>query len=321
MGSPFILFNDAHAFKAGNIRNFVDRWTNLSRDPWIRNVVLGVQIPFWEMSLQNRTPYPFKLSEEEKGIIDGEVQKLGEKQVIEEVTPVWDQVISNVFLRPKPDGQYRMILDLTELNKKVQYEHFKMTSLNTALELMRPGCWMASVDLKDAYYSVPVEEGDRKFLRFIWRGRLFQFRVLPNGLSCAPRIFTKLLTPVYAELRERGHECFPYIDDSFVVADTEEECRETVKELCTALDSLGFYIHREKSVFEPSREIVFLGFELDSREMSVTLTPEKKEKFARAAGDLLAKEKTSVREVAGLVGLMTAYSPAVEYGGAHIKNL
>ena len=42
--------------------------------------------------------------------------------------------------------------------------HFKMDTIQTGLKLMRPRCFMASVDLKDAYYSVPVAKEDRKYL-------------------------------------------------------------------------------------------------------------------------------------------------------------
>ena len=321
MGSPFILINDARSFRAGNVSNFLDQWRHLSDDPWIHEVVQGVEIPLWNVQPQLRVPFPYKFSDLERTIVDQEIINLGKKVVIELAWPEPGQVISNIFLRPKPDGNFRVILDLTELNKQVPYEHFKMTSLTTALEMMRPGCWMASVDLKDAYYSVPISGPDRKLLRFWWKGCLYQFTALPNGLACAPRVFTKLLTPIYSNLHEEGHACFPYIDDSFVVGDSGMQCRETAERLCRTLDRLGFYIHKQKSVLEPAQEITFLGFQLNSVEMSVSLTQDKKEKFRRAAKGVLTQETLKVREVAGLVGLMTAYSPAVEYGGAHIKNL
>ena len=139
-----------------------------------------------------------------------------------------------------------MILDLTWLNTYVRYEHFKMHSISTAKDMMRPGCWMGSIHLKDAYYSVPVRSDHRKFLRFIWRGTLLQFRVLPNGLACSPRFFTKLLIPAFASIRELGGECFPYIDDSFVVATSFEQCKETIQKLKCRLEALGFIIHPSK---------------------------------------------------------------------------
>ena len=45
-----------------------------------------------------------------------------------------------------------MILNLKQLNEFVSYHHLKMDTIQTALKLIRPGCFMASVDLKDAYY-------------------------------------------------------------------------------------------------------------------------------------------------------------------------
>ena len=82
-----------------------------------------------------------------------------------------------------------MIFNLKPLNKFVDYHHFKMNTFRTALKLIRPGCFMASVDFKDAYYSIPIAEEDRKLLMFQWKGKYYQFTCLPNGLSSAPRGF------------------------------------------------------------------------------------------------------------------------------------
>ena len=86
----------------------------------------------------------------------------------------------------------------------------KWRDYGTALRLIKPGCFMGSVDLSDAYYSVNVTNNDRKYLRFLWRGKLYQYTCLPNGLSSAPRLFTKLLKPVYALLRSQ-RSCFSSI--------------------------------------------------------------------------------------------------------------
>ena len=99
--------------------------------------------------------------------INPEMLKFCDKDIIEPVIHVGGQFISNVFLRPKPDGQVRLILDLTLFNKFVQYKHFKMFSLEMARDLVTPDLWLASIDLKDAYYTVPIYEPHRKFLRFL----------------------------------------------------------------------------------------------------------------------------------------------------------
>lgn len=67
-----------------------------------------------------------------------------------------DEYISIVFLRPKKDGKYRVILNLKQLNENIEYAHFKMERLCTSLRLIQPGCYMGSVDLSDAYYTMNV---------------------------------------------------------------------------------------------------------------------------------------------------------------------
>ena len=80
-------------------------------------------------------------------------------------------------------------------------------------------------------------------------------------------------------------------------------------------------IHEKKSVFEPTRELVFLGFVLDSKQMKVFLTEDKVTKFKRAAYDALGKELLTIREVAGLIGLMIAFAVAFDYAIAHYRAL
>ena len=66
-----------------------------------------------------------------------------------------------------------MILNLKALNKSIVYHHFKMDTLGSVIRLMRPNCFMATIDLKDAYYSVPVSEKHQKYLQFLWKGNVW----------------------------------------------------------------------------------------------------------------------------------------------------
>ena len=110
----------------------------------------------------------------------------------------------------------RMILYLKSLNEFVAYQHFKMDDIQTAVKLVRPQCFMVSVDLKDAYYSVPVAPEDRTFLKFEWEGQYYQYTCLPNGLACAPRLFTKIIMPIYARLHSLGHISMGHIDAGLI---------------------------------------------------------------------------------------------------------
>ena len=92
-----------------------------------------------------------------------------------------------------------------------------MDTIQTAFKLMRQGCFRASVNLKDAHSLILIGTEDRQLLKFEWEGNYFHFTCLPNGLASAPRIFTKVLEPVFAKLRAQGHFCMGHIDDSFLM--------------------------------------------------------------------------------------------------------
>ena len=63
---------------------------------------------------------------------------------------------------------------------------------------------MTTIDVKDAYYSVKINDQDTRFLIFLWNSKLLKFVVLPNGLSPGPRKFTKLTKPPLTMLRMEG---------------------------------------------------------------------------------------------------------------------
>ncbi|CAB4033662.1 Hypothetical predicted protein, partial [Paramuricea clavata] len=67
-----------------------------------------------------------------------------------------------------------------------------MDTLETAIRLMTPCCFMTSIDLKDAYYSVPIAAQHQKYLKFLWRDQLYAFTCLPMEFTSSPRIFTKI---------------------------------------------------------------------------------------------------------------------------------
>ena len=96
------------------------------------------------------------------------------------------------------------------------------------------GCYMATIHWKDAYYSVPILEEYPQYLKFQWKGKLFQYTCLPNGLSSAPRIFTMLTKSIHSTLRKKGYLNSAYIDDSFLIGDTVEECRLNVVDTVSA---------------------------------------------------------------------------------------
>ena len=87
--------------------------------------------------------------------------------------------------------KWRLSNDLeSQRPKGVEYHPLKMETFVEALELVAQNCQMASIDMKEAYYSVLIHSEFRKYLRFEWRNSLLQFTALPNGLANGPRKYS-----------------------------------------------------------------------------------------------------------------------------------
>ena len=61
----------------------------------------------------------------------------------------------------------RPVINLKWLNEWVTTEHFKMEGIPTLRDLLRSGDWFVKVDLKDAYFTVPIEASHQQYLRFM----------------------------------------------------------------------------------------------------------------------------------------------------------
>ena len=309
------------SFKGGQLANFLDEWKTITSDSEVLNCVKGQYIEFSSQPTKNLGIRRKTFNTSDSLIIDAEIQKLLSKGVIAPTQHEFGEYISPIFVANKKDGSYRMILNLKSFNQHIEYQHFKMDSVWTAIRLMTPNCYMASIDLKDAYYSVPIAEPHQKYLKFEWKNMLYQFTCFPNGLAFCPRKFTKLMKPVFATLRQLGHLSSGYIDDSWLMGPVWNDCAKNVVDTVKLLDSLGFVVHPDKSVFIPTQKLVFLGFVLDSVSMLVYLTPDKALKLKQAATALFNCNNPTIREVAKVLGLIVSSFPGVAYGPLHYRYL
>ena len=166
-----------------------------------------------------------------------EIKILQEKGVIKESHHEEGEFVSpSYFLAPKSEYSFRMILNLKRLNKNMPYIPFKMETMT--LTLVTPNCYMAKIDIKDAYYSVLILPEYQKYLKFYFRGKLYQFIWLPNGLYSGPRKFTKLLKRPLSYLRLQQVTVVGFIDDLITLERGFAKCARNIKFIATLLDSL-----------------------------------------------------------------------------------
>ena len=116
-----------------------------------------------------------QFSKSETVALNQEIAKMIDKGAVEQVSDTPGQIMNFIFLPPKKDGSLCPIFNMKSLNACVKYQHFKMEGIHLALDMTQQGDFFVKLDLKDAYFTVNMHQDDRKFLRFRWRGELYQF--------------------------------------------------------------------------------------------------------------------------------------------------
>ena len=92
--------------------------------------------------------------------------------------------------------------------------------------IVQPGDYLVKIDLKDAYLHVPIHKDHRKYLQVCVGGEVYQFKALPFGLNVAPQVFTRILKAALLPLREQSIKIVAYLDDIFVVTNSEALAKE-----------------------------------------------------------------------------------------------
>ena len=305
-------------FQAGALKYFTAAWKDITTDYEIIQTITGLRIPTPLLPLA-RPQYP--LNRQHSVEIDLQIAELLKKGVVVETQHENGEFISPIFLTAKNDGGYRLILNLKKLNSTIEKKKFKMQTLASILCLIRPNMYMAKLDIKDAYYSIPIHEVDQKLLKFEHRGKLYKYTVLPNGYTEGPRKFTKTMKPPLAKLRQNGVTIADYIDDLITFNRTFSTCLDNVNAIVSLLDKLGFITHPSKSIFIPSQCIEFLGVLINSVTMTVVLTKAKKESIFHLCRDAIQSKQVTTRTISRILGKFASSFIAVQYGKLHYRAL
>ena len=215
--------------------------------------------------------------------------------------------VSTLFLVEKENnsGQYHPVINLRALNQFVEPQPFKMESLQVVKALVQPGDYLMKMDLKDAYYTVPIHQDHCRYLRFSYHGNLYEFRCLPFGLSSASRAFTKILKPVVVLIRSLGIHIVIYLDDILLLHQNKNDLVQIFYQVVNLLQNLGFTIKREKCSLHPTQQLVFLGGLLDTMKMTISLPPEKLESIIQEAHQIQQTSPMSLEKLSSLIGRMS----------------
>lgn len=194
---------------------------------------------------------------------------------------------SPVFLVPKKNGTFRLVIDLRHFNQHGPESTVQYDDLRTIAEDVEKGDWLAAFDLQDGYMHLQIEESSQHYFGFRVNGENFICTSLPFGWRDAPRVFqqfacevkrlaTKARLPKQA-MRHGGRRWFKsprppprfsmraYLDDFLLVARTKARMVAAVRHTQKVLKLLGVQWHPIKSQWKPTQKLQHLGLEIDAK--------------------------------------------------------
>lgn len=204
---------------------------------------------------------------------------------------------SPIVLVRKKDSSYRFCVDFRAVNKVTERDAYPLPFITHTLDKLRDAKYLSSLDIKSAYWQVPLSVESRSITAFTVPNRgLYQFRRMPMGLHNSSATWQRLIDRVLGADLEPY--VFVYLDDIVIVTQEFGKHLEVLREVFNRLKKAGLTVAREKCNFcRP--ELKFLGYIVDRNGLHVD--PEKVSAIVN-----LPVPKT-VRQVRQIVGMASWY--------------
>ena len=241
-------------------------------------------------------------------------------------------VISPLGAIPKDDGTIRLIHDGSRplgdaMNDYTTLHAVHYQTLEDAYTLAKPGYFLAKLDLKSAYRSVPIHPSDYCLTGLKWHFKndskptyMYDAR-LPFGARNGCSIFHRLTQSVRRMMAKRG---FPniivYLDDILIISKSYSECLEAQHVLLGLLIKLGFLISWKK-VLGPMCKLPFLGIMIDTTSCTLSLEEAKVSALKMKLTLFQEKKRASKRQLQSLAGSLNWACQAVRGGRFFLRRV
>ena len=229
--------------------------------------------------------HPFLHTEE----IDRQVREMLRQDVIEPSNSPWS---SNVVVVKKKDNSLRFCVDYRRLNDVTIKDSYPLPRISDCLDALSEGRYFSAFDLRSGYFQVQMEEADRCKTSFVTRSGLYQFKVMPFGVTNGPATFQRLMDLTMAGLNYQI--CLVYLDDIILMSRTVDEHLERLKLVLDRLRGAGLKLKPSKCTLL-QKTISFLGHVIS--ENGVATDPSK----IQAVQDWPVP--TNITEVRSFIGL------------------
>ena len=306
---------------AGNISRYPSNWTKICHNSFILRIVkTGYKLQFNADYVLPQSVISVPTDKFQKIALQNQISKFLAIGAISCVPKSPTNLLSRVFCVKKANGEDRMILDLSKLNEQIVKVSFKMEGRDTISDLLCKDDLMASIDLSDAFLSVPIHDSHKRYLAFEFDNKQYVFNVLPFGLTSSPRIFSKVLKPAIVYLRAKGIKISFYLDDIFICNSAKSLLVSHIDQTLTLLKSLGFTPNYAKSNLNPSKLLIHLGYLWNSESMSLSI-PHDKICTTRVHASKLLDTIPTLRDISSFLGRVVSLSVGFRWAPLHYRHV
>jgi hypothetical protein len=172
------------------------------------------------------------------------------------ISPSTSQAASPVLFVKKPGGGLRFCVDYRALNAITVKDRYPLPLVTETLARLSKAKYFTKLDVIAAFNRMRIADGDEWKTAFRTRYGLFEYNVVPFGLSNAPSAFQHFINDVLHEHLDEF--CSAYIDDILIYSDDLESHQKHVRWVLEATRKAGLQLDIEKCEFHVS-EVTYLG--------------------------------------------------------------
>ena len=221
------------------------------------------------------------------------VQEMYQQGVIEPSASPWS---SPVVLVKKKDGGVRFCVDYRKLNEVTHKDSYPLPRIDDSIEALSGAKWFSTLDLKSGYWQVEMDEKDKEKTAFSIGSGLWQFTVMPFGLSNAPATFERLMEQVLAGLP--FNTALIYLDDVLVAGRTFPDHISNLRIVLQRFRTASLKLNPKKcSLLQ--KQVKYLGHVVSGE--GIAMDPEKVESIRSWP------TPTTAKEIRSFVGLCSYY--------------
>ena len=202
---------------------------------------------------------PYRVNHDTQQKIDTHIQTMLENGIIEYSNSAWSSPV--LLVKKKDSTETRFCVDYRRLNKVTVKDSYPIPNIEEILDNLGSAQYFTTLDMKNGFFQVEVEENSRQYTAFVCTNGLYQFKRLPFGLCNNPSTFSRIMT--YALTGLTGKICFNYIDDIIVYSRTFNEHLQDLQTIFTRLLQYNLKLNPKKCHFA-RKSIHFLGHVLSA---------------------------------------------------------